>query len=284
MRCEARGVPGRREGATAVAGAKLLFLLSAFGLVLPAARQSSGGISAPTIIERSVEANERDWKAAPHYDYSERDLVSGGSRTYREMMILGSRCERLIAVNGATLNSEQEAEEQEKLDAVVAERQAETAQQRAERIAHYQRDRDRDHLFLEQMTLAFNFTLTGEEKLDGYDVYVLKATPRAGYQPPNMAAEVLRGMEGKLWIDESTFQWVKVVARVIHPVEIGGFLARVEPGTQFELEKMPVEDGVWLPKHFSMKARARVLFLFSHRTVKDESYSDYRPATPALSP
>lgn len=53
---------------------------------------------------------------------------------------------------------------------------------------------------------------------------------------------MLRGMEGELWIDEATFQWVKVQARVIRPVSIEGFLARVEPGTRFELEKMPVAD------------------------------------------
>ena len=262
-------------------GTKVLLLLSALCLLLPAARASSGLISVPTIVQRSVEANERDWDAAPQYTYSERDLAGAGSRTFDELMILGSPYQRLIAVNGVTLSPEQQANEQAKLDAVVAERQAESPQQRAERIAHYQRDRDRDHLFLEQLTLAFNFTLVGEQKLGGYDVYVLKATPRADYQPPNMDAEVLRGMEGKLWIDVSTFQWVKVVARVIHPVEIGGFLARVEPGTQFELEKMPVEGGMWLPKHFSMKSRARILFLFSHRTVKDESYFDYRKSATA---
>jgi len=281
MRCELRGVPGSRERATSMAGTKLLVLLSALGLLLPAGRESSDVISAPTIIARSVEANERDWEATPQYDYSERDLARGGSRTYREIMILGSPYARLIAVNGATLSPEQQAEEQEKLDAVVAERQAESEQQRAERIAHYERDRKRDHLLLEQLTAAFDFTLTGEEKLGGCEVYVLKATPRAGYQPPNMDTEVLRGMEGKLWIDESTFQWVKVEARVIRPVAIGGFLARVEPGTQFALEKMPVEDGVWLPKHFSMKSRARILFLFSRRTVQDESYFDYRKAATA---
>jgi len=38
---------------------------------------------------------------------------------------------------------------------------------------------------------------------------VLKATPRPGYEPPNNEAKVLTGMEGKLWIDEKTFQWVK---------------------------------------------------------------------------
>lgn len=46
-----------------------------------------------------------------------------------------------------------------------------------------------------------------------------------------------------------------VEATVIHPVSIEGFLAQVEPGTQFKLEKMPVADGIWLPKHFVSHVR-----------------------------
>jgi hypothetical protein len=260
---------------------KAFLLLPALGLVLPAGRAASDQLDVQTILERSVEANERDWEAAPQYDYSERDRAVRGTRTYDELMILGSPYERLIAVNGAALSLEEQAAEQAKLDAVVAARQAESEQQRAERVADYERERKRDLVFLDQLALAFEFTLVSEDELDGREVYVLKARPRADYQPPNVEAKVLTGMQGKLWIDKSTFQWVKVEARVIHPVEIGGFLARVEPGTQFELEKMSIEDGIWLPKHFAMKSRAKILFLFSQRKVKDETYFNYRAATAA---
>jgi hypothetical protein len=43
-------------------------------------------------------------------------------------------------------------------------------------------------------------------------------------------------MEGTLWIDKKTFQWVKVEATVIRPVSIAGFLAQVQTGRRFELE------------------------------------------------
>jgi hypothetical protein len=87
-------------------------------------------------------------------------------------------------------------------------------------------------------------------------------------------------MEGKLWIDEKTFQWVKVEARVIRPVSIGGFLAQVEPGTRFELEKMPVAEGIWLPKHFAMKSQAKVLFFFTRKSQADETYYGHHKASP----
>jgi hypothetical protein len=194
-------------------------------------------------------------------------------------MILGSDYQRLIAVNGKPLAPEEQATEQQKLEKVVAQRQGESEEQRAQRIAKYENDRKRDHLLMEQLTVALNFKLLGEQKLGPHEVYVLQATPRTSYQPPNTETKVLTGMRGKLWIDKRTYQWVKVTAEVVHPVSIEGFLAQVQPGTRFELEKMPVADGIWLPKHFSIRARAKVLFFFSYKTQDDETYFDYHKAS-----
>jgi hypothetical protein len=128
---------------------------------------------------------------------------------------------------------------------------------------------------MDQLTKAMDFELIGEQELQSRKVYVLKATPRADYRPPTMEAEALRGMEGKLWIDQATYQWLKVEAQVVHPVSIEGFLACVEPGTRFELEKMPVEDDIWLPSHFSMKSRAQVFFFFTRKSEEEETYYGY---------
>ena len=68
----------------------------------------------------------------------------------------------------------------------------------------------------------------------GFRVYVLEAIPQRGYKPIDRDSEMLTGMEGTMWIDQKTFQWVKVEAHVIHAVSLEGFLAEVEPGTRFE--------------------------------------------------
>ena len=82
-------------------------------------------------------------------------------------------------------------------------------------------------------------------------------------------------MEGKLWIDRDSYQWVRVEAYVMHPVRIEGIVAEVEPGTEFELEKMPVPNDVWLTAHFSMRSYAKVMFFLPHRTQEDITYSNY---------
>ncbi|MFZ3214194.1 MAG: hypothetical protein WA188_22030 [Terriglobales bacterium] len=233
-----------------------------------------------TIIQRSVEANNRDWKADPEYSYFERDAQNGVTRTNQVMMIEGSPYYRLVAINDKPISKEEQAKEEHKLQQAIAQRKSESPRQRAARIAQHEKDRKRNHLMMEQLTKAFNFTLEGEQKLGTNEVYVLKATPRPGYVPPNRETRVLTGMEGKLWIDKQTYQWVKVEAQVVHPVSIEGFLARVEPGTRFELEKMPVSDGVWLPRHFAMQAHAKVLGLFSHNQQEEDTYWGYQKGAP----
>lgn len=241
---------------------------------------SFGSDDVHTIVQRSVEANAADWKAAPEYECHERDQEpGGGTKTYEDLMIMGSPYQRIVAENGKPLSQQEQEQQQKKLDATINQRRNESNQQMAERIAKYEKNRRRNDLLMQQLIKAFDFTLAGEQKVDGHDVYVLKATPRPGYQPPNTDTEVLKGMEGTLWIDKQTFQWVKVEAHVIHPVSIEGFLAKVEPGTRFELEKMPVGNDVWLPKHFSMKAHAKVFFFFSHNSQEDDTYFGYRKAT-----
>jgi hypothetical protein len=228
-----------------------------------------------SIIQQSVAATERDWKAAPDYDYTQRVRTDGGTRTSEVMMIEGSPYERLTQVNDKPLTPQQQAKEQQKLDQAIALRRSESPQERSRRIARYMKEREQDQLFMKELTRAFDFKLEGEQKLGGRDVYVLRATPRAGYQPPNMQAQALKGMEGTLWIDKATLQWVKVEAQVVHPVTIAGFLARVEPGTRFELEQMPINDSIWLPQHFAMKSRARIMFLVPHTAQDEETYWGY---------
>ncbi|MDE3155598.1 MAG: hypothetical protein KGN76_10880 [Acidobacteriota bacterium] len=231
----------------------------------------------PVIVARSVEAMRADWTAAPDYEYTERDTDEDGhTKTWDVLMIEGSPYYRLTAEDGQPLDAARAAREQRKLDQVTAARQRESAAARAQRIRKYDTSRQHDHFLIEQMASAFDFAYEGEREVDGREVYELKATPRAGYQPPEAEAKALTGMEGTLWIDTETFQWVKVTAHVVRSVSIYGFLARVNPGTEFLLEQRPVGDGVWMPSRFRMQSRSTILFFIPHRTQDDEAYFDYR--------
>ena len=129
-----------------------------------------------------------------------------------------------------------------------------------------------------EMVKAFDYKLEGEDTINGRRCFVLEATPKAGYQPPTRETQVLKGMRGKMWVDTTQYQWVRVHAEVFRPVSFGLFIARVNPGTQFTLEQAPLHENLWLPSHFSMAVRARVL-ISSRNSRDDESYWNYRSAT-----
>jgi len=260
--------------------ARVRLAVMCLAISLPLCAFSEDSVDVHTIIERSVRVNNADWQQAPQYDYFETDRDDQGTKTYQVMMILGSPYQRLVAVNEKPLPVDMQQAEQRKLEQAIAARRKESPRQRAQRMAKYERDRKRDHLLMEQLTEAFDFRLQGTQKLGPHEVYLLQARPRADYQPPNSQAKVLTGMEGQLWIDTKTYQWVKVEAIVVHPVSIAGFIARVEPGTRFELENVPVAENVWLPKHFAMKASAKVLLMFNHNQQEDDTYFNYHKAEP----
>jgi len=134
---------------------------------------------------------------------------------------------------------------------------------------------------LKAMLDAFDFQVVGEETVNGHSCWVLDAKNKPSYQPTNRETKVLTGMKGKLWIDQGQYQWVRVKAEVIKPVNFYGFFAKVGPGTNFVLEQEPVTDNIWLPKRFSMRVKASALGMINENSSDDETYADYKPIVKA---
>jgi hypothetical protein len=229
------------------------------------------------IIRKSVAANKHDFDVAPQYNFKERDRNKNGDKSYEVTMIDGWPYNRLIGLNGKALPSDQHQQEMDKEAAEKRRRDALSQTDRQQAIQKYQRERERNNTMLTQLTEAFDFQMIGQRTLKGRAVWILKATPRSGYRPPNRDAQVLPGMQGELWIDQKSFQWVRVTAQVIRPVSIFGFLATVEPGTRFELDQIPVTADFWAASHFIERAEAKVMMFFNHREHEDDTFWDYTP-------
>jgi hypothetical protein len=234
------------------------------------------------IVRKSVDAIQADWAQAPLYAYTERDVESKHNgpnlaKTYRVLMIDGSPYNMATAVNDQPLSASDKAAEQRKLEREIEKRRDESQRDRERRIAKYVKDRSHEHQMLQEMVHAFQFRLTGDAQIDGHACWVLDARPNPSYQGRSHESKVLKGMTGRLWIDKATNQWVKVHAEVIRPVSFYGFLAKVGPGTQFDLEEAPVSDNVWMPKRFRVLVHATALGLFNQNSTEDDTYRDYRP-------
>ncbi|HKE26084.1 MAG TPA: hypothetical protein VKB88_27195 [Bryobacteraceae bacterium] len=255
----------------------------AFFLTVPA--PATPGAS--QIVQRSVANANRDWNAAPQFNFTERDIIAKHGRktvrTYQVLMLDGSPYNKLVKINDEPLSAPAAAAEDGKLQKEIARRRQGSSAATEKRIAEYQSERRQDHALMAQMAHAFDYQLAGEETIDGRRCYVLDATPRPGYQPVSRDTKVLQGMRGRLWIDTTDYQWVKVQAEVFRPVTFGLFIAHVEPGTEFTLEQQPVSPDLWLPVHFSVRVDAKILFASRH-SLDDETYSSYRRASGNSSP
>jgi hypothetical protein len=254
-------------------------------LVLISAARLSIAADAPRaeqIVARSCAAMTADWQAQPQYSYVEHDVISKHGRaptekTDRVLMIDGSTYDELIALNGEPLSPALKAREQQKLEAEIQKRNHESAWERNRRVGKFRKERHDDHELMQQMTKAFDFTLVGEDVVNGHKVWVLNADHNPAYVPSSAETKVLLGMTGRLWVDQEHYHWVKVEARVTKPISLYGILAKVRPGTRFQLEQAPVAPGIWLPSHFSQDVNASALGFFDESSTDDESYRDYRP-------
>ena len=239
------------------------------------------------IIRNSVAATKADWAQASKYSYLERDVEDkrrnpAMSKTYRVLMIEGSPYNVVTALNGEPLSPDEKAAEERKLRKEIERRQKESERERERRVAKYEKEQNRDHRMLQEMVDAFEFKIAGEAQIDGHQCWVMDAEPKPGFEPSDHEGHVLKGMKGKLWIDKASNQWVKVHAEVVRPVNFYGFLAKVGPGTAFELEQEPVADGVWLPKAFNVRVRASALGFVNENSEQSETYLDYQPMPQAL--
>jgi hypothetical protein len=242
-------------------------------LLLSAAATPDAG----TIIKLSVKANAADFKAISEYSYvTTEQSGDSAAKTYDVSMMLGSPYRRLIAVNGHPLPADEQRREAKQMQEALQERRAESPDERQERVSKFLREKQQENLMMSEMTRALRFRFSGTQELRGHEVYVFDASPDPSYEPVNAKAKVLTGMRGRLWIDAKSYHWVKVEAEVDEPVSFEGFLARVDPGTKFVLDKEPVGNGIWLPARFEMRVKSRILGFISHNLSERDTFSQYR--------
>jgi hypothetical protein len=256
-------------------------VLRFFFLLFTAGMLSAAAPDPQEIIQRSVAVMKSDWEQAPGYSYLEHDVESKRhsppiAKSFRVLMLDGSPYNLVTSIGEQPLSSAEQAEEERKLQREIEKRRQESSREREKRIARFNRENAREHDLLTAMVDAFQFQLTGDALVNGHLCWVLDALPKPGYQPSGHEQRVLKGMQGRLWIDQRTYQWAKVHAEVVRPVTFYGFFAKVGPGTEFDVEQEPVTDNLWLTKRFSMRVKASALG-FNEDSTENDTYRDYQP-------
>ena len=91
---------------------------------------------------------------------------------------------------------------------------------------------------------------------------VLDYRPNPKFHPPTMLADLLTGIEGRVWIDAETQRVTRIEGHVLHPVDFGlGVVARLAPGGTLEFEQIDAGSGHWMYSHLSEHIVVRALMV-----------------------
>ena len=257
------------------------------GLAMAAmAVPQSGAQEAREIVRKSVELDQVNWLRMKDYTWiaheTERSLDSSGAvksekrEAWETLILYGEPHRRMLERDGRTLSADEQRKEQAKLDKVAAKLQQETSEQRQRRVTEYEKRREKDRDFLREITDLYDFKLEGEQQVDGHAAWVIAATPKPGYQPKRRDAKPLLKIRGKIWIDKTEYQWVRLEAETTDTISYGLFIARLNPGAKLTFEQARVNDEIWLPKRESVSGSGRLGLVKKIALQQELIWSDYR--------
>lgn len=241
------------------------------------------------LVRRALSAYTADDAAQRQYTYLQREdirILGGGGdlkrhelRTYDVTLLEGSPYKRLVKRDDRPLSPEEDRQQQEALGRSIQQRRAESPEERRQRIAEFERKRQERRGDLNEVANAFDFTLVGDDTIDGVPAWVVEGTPRAGYKARSKSAAYFGKLKGRIWISKADNHVMKMDAVTLDTIAIGAFLIRFGQGGHIAIEFAHVNNDAWLPKHVLLTGSARVLLLKGYHLDADYSFSDYKKFT-----
>ena len=232
------------------------------------------------IVDLSVTATQRHWRAWVLYSFLERDenrrldlaghVKSEEVDVSRAILVNGIQFEQLVERNGRPPSAAEERKQNEEIEKL----KRKTPEQRAEQL---RKEEEENTSLVGEVPMAFDFQLAGEDVVHGRPAWVLQAAPHPGYQAKGKYGKMFSNVAGKLWVDKQDFGWIKVDGYVIHPFSLGLFFARVLIGSHITMEQTHIDEGMWLPEHIEVRAAAKIFFIKSLVIDRVLSYSEYMP-------
>lgn len=233
-------------------------------------------IDATALVRQSVQNYERNWREAMCWSYRQTDInKSGGTEEVavsETIPIEGTPYERVLTKGGQKLPPDEQKKEDRKYEKMLKHRETETTWERQQRIQKYEAERS----FVKDIPDAYVFRITGEAVINERPVWVIRMTPKPDFLPTTQHGNILKHIEGTLWLDKEDLQWAKAEADVIDTIEFGWILARVGPGTHFLVEQTRVAEGLWMPQRIVISGVARVLLVHDKVLNEELTFSGYQ--------
>jgi len=257
-----------------IAGCILLTLQAA------AQTQQTAGPPLPDIRElmREVQEHQKQLdKIRENYSYTSlqitQDIDANGqakkteSAEYEEFFVNGHIIERKVKSDGELLSDHDQQKETERVTKMVEKAEKTPRDQSLEgpsisisRVLEIMDVRNpRREFFRGQSTIVFDFVGRKDVKTHG------------------IAEDASKKLQGTIWIDEAGRQVAHLEVSFMDNFKIiGGLLATVQKGSNFQFDQAPVNGEIWLPTGGEGTVQARLLLLKNLRQHFSERDYDFK--------
>ncbi len=189
--------------------------------------------------------------------YREHKIDSKGDTTREVIVSKQGTVARLVERNGKPISATEDAAERARLQSDL--------DSPGNFLAHHRHDAgnradETQMVKLLPQAMVYQFT-PGQPQLPGVSgrEVVIDYRPNPDFHPPNMLADLLTGIAGRVWIDEATHTMVRIEGHVLKPVNFGfGMVAHIYPGGTLELEQTQAAAGRWMYSRMEEHVTVRV--------------------------
>jgi hypothetical protein len=238
------------------------------------------------IVRKSLQLDQANWQRRAdytwvmesrerHFDAQNRP-TSEHQEAWETIVLDGQPFEREVERDHKPLPPAEQKKEQEKLDKGTARLAKESPEEKQRRAEERERARRRERQFLLEIIDAYDLRLEGEEKVDGQDAWVISGTPKPGYHARTREGAAMLKIRGKIWIEKSGYQWVRLEAESTGTISFGWFLARLNPGAKLVVEQSRINDEVWLPTRMFLSGRGRLGLVKRVSEEEEITWKNYR--------
>jgi hypothetical protein len=238
------------------------------------------------IVRRSMEIDRRTLDLARNYTCQQREVIkhldkngnvkSTEVKTYDIGFYYGEEYSRLIMKDDKPLDDKEKKKEDEKLEKFLAKLRNQSPEERQKRSDKEKKEREESRAYRLDVANAYDFSIVGEEELEGVNTWVIEATPRKDFKATQPHADMLKKIKGKMWIDKKEYNWIRVEAEATDTISFGLFLFRIHPGSRFNFQQMHLNDEVWLLRRLYINGGARIALLKNEAIEQEDTFANYK--------
>jgi len=251
------------------------------GVVLaqsPPAAQGGVPIDATALVRRAIQHRLDERKNRPLMRYVLRKKDERRETVKEIIETKDGDVARLVEVDGKPLSAEAEQAEMKRLDTLAAHAEMQEHRKRSE-----ERDEARIDHVMGMLPDAEVYEMEGIEPCGAGQCYRLSYKPKPGFEPPDVEADVLRGVAGEVWIDEAQERLVRLDARFIGEVDFGfGILGKLNKGGMVTLRQTCVDGHTWELTEMKVDLTGKALMVKPFKVEIDQVMSGYAAVAPGL--